>query len=217
MMTSSNGHVMSAVDSPNKGQRRGALMFSLICACTNGWANNRNAGDLRRCCVHYDVIVMIPIRSLSVYLPIYRTNTYGIPSGMIFSPLVAGIELSRQGVVDSYDIVIHKHLFLWLLSVLSVHCYMKYIYTFYKTYHHNNPKVIVLQLSDGVCLIIHDYNWYLWRQNHPLQCMNSITVFWCHHFCTFKKASIKEENDIRMCNETSHSIQHALIVVFSQL
>ena len=34
----------SPVDSPHKGQWRGALMFSLIC-WTNGWGNNRGAGD----------------------------------------------------------------------------------------------------------------------------------------------------------------------------
>ena len=44
--------------SPHKGQRRGALMFSLICAGINGWVNNRKAGDLRRHRVHYDVTVM---------------------------------------------------------------------------------------------------------------------------------------------------------------
>ena len=44
--------------SPHKGQWRGALMFSLICAWINGWANNRKAGDLRRHCAHYDLIVM---------------------------------------------------------------------------------------------------------------------------------------------------------------
>ena len=40
-------------------QWRGALMFSLICAWTTGWVNNREAGDLRRHRTHYDVIVMI--------------------------------------------------------------------------------------------------------------------------------------------------------------
>ena len=34
------------------------VKFSLICACVNGWANNREAGDLRRHCAHYDVTVM---------------------------------------------------------------------------------------------------------------------------------------------------------------
>ena len=48
----------SPVNSPHKGQRRGALMFSLICARINGWVNNGEAGDLRRHRAHYDVIVM---------------------------------------------------------------------------------------------------------------------------------------------------------------
>ena len=48
----------SPVNSPHKGQWRGALMFTLICARINGWVNNREAGDLRRHRAHYDVIVM---------------------------------------------------------------------------------------------------------------------------------------------------------------
>ena len=48
----------SPVNSPHKGQWRGALMFSLICARINRWTNNRKAGDLRRCRSHCDVIVM---------------------------------------------------------------------------------------------------------------------------------------------------------------
>ena len=46
------------VNSPHKGQWRGALMFTLICARINDWVNNREAGDLRRHLDHYDVIVM---------------------------------------------------------------------------------------------------------------------------------------------------------------
>ena len=48
----------SPANSPHKGQWRGALMFSLICAWINGWVNNREAGDLRRHRARYDVIVM---------------------------------------------------------------------------------------------------------------------------------------------------------------
>ena len=58
MMTSSNGKMFrvtgslcegihrSPVNSPHKGQWRGTLMFSLICAWINAWVNNREAGDL---------------------------------------------------------------------------------------------------------------------------------------------------------------------------
>ena len=70
MMTSSNGNIFrvtghlsgefirSQVNSPQKGQWRGALMFSLICTRINGWVNNGEAGDLRRHRTHYDAIVM---------------------------------------------------------------------------------------------------------------------------------------------------------------
>ena len=43
---------------PHKGQWRGTLMFSLICAWICGWVNNREAGDLRRHSAHYGIIVM---------------------------------------------------------------------------------------------------------------------------------------------------------------
>ena len=52
------GNSPSPMNSPRKGQCRRALLFSLICAWTNGWVNNRGAGDLRRHCAHYDVITM---------------------------------------------------------------------------------------------------------------------------------------------------------------
>ena len=59
----------SPVNSPHKGQWRGALMFTLICARINGWVNNREAGDLRRYRAHYDVIVMIWINKVSQRQP----------------------------------------------------------------------------------------------------------------------------------------------------
>ena len=48
----------SPVNSPHKGQSRGALMFSLICVWINRWVNYGEAGDLRRHRAHYDVILM---------------------------------------------------------------------------------------------------------------------------------------------------------------
>ena len=52
------GNSRARVNSPHKGQWRGALMFSLICIRINGWVNNGEAGDLRRHRAHYDVTVM---------------------------------------------------------------------------------------------------------------------------------------------------------------
>ena len=42
------------IEFSHKGQWRGALVFSLICAWTSGWWNSREAGDLRRHRAHYD-------------------------------------------------------------------------------------------------------------------------------------------------------------------
>ena len=67
MMTSSNGNIYwsfvrgihrSTVNYPHKGQWRVALMSSLIRTWTNSWANNGDAGDLRRHRAHHDIIVM---------------------------------------------------------------------------------------------------------------------------------------------------------------
>ena len=49
----------SPVNSPHKGQWRGALMFSLICVWINGWVNNGEAVDLRRYRAHYNVTLMM--------------------------------------------------------------------------------------------------------------------------------------------------------------
>ena len=48
----------SPVNSPHKGQWRGASVFSLIYAWINSWVNNREAGYLRGHRAHDDVIVM---------------------------------------------------------------------------------------------------------------------------------------------------------------
>ena len=47
------------VNSSHKGQWRGLLIFSLICAWANGWVNNRDAGVLTRHRAHYDVTGMV--------------------------------------------------------------------------------------------------------------------------------------------------------------
>ena len=69
MMTSSTGNIFCVTGHlwgestgdrwPHKGQWRMALMFSFICAWSIGWANNRDAGDLRRRRAHYDITLTI--------------------------------------------------------------------------------------------------------------------------------------------------------------
>ena len=57
----------SPVNSPHKGQWRGALMFPLICTLINGWRNDREVGDLRRCGAHHDVTVLVTDRWCTIF------------------------------------------------------------------------------------------------------------------------------------------------------
>ena len=59
----------SLVNSPDKGHWRGTLMVSLICAWINRWVNNREAGDLRHHCTHYDTIVMCNVSIFAIEGP----------------------------------------------------------------------------------------------------------------------------------------------------
>ena len=77
------------VNSPHKGHWRGALMFSLICAWINGWANIREADELRSHRVHYDVIVMSkPIEVLMAHTVAVKSSWYLIHDRILLVPVV---------------------------------------------------------------------------------------------------------------------------------
>ena len=96
----------SPVNSPHKGQWRGALMFSLICVWIIGWVNNREAGDLRRYRAHYDVIVML-----------------------------TGIHLAQMmGVMHSItDIFMHAFGWLWYCNIADKFVAEHYLTKYYAT------------------------------------------------------------------------------------
>ena len=66
----------SPVNSPHKGQWRGALMLSMIPAWIYGWVNNREAGDLRRHHAYYDVIVMFLAHHLKANIALIEFEHY---------------------------------------------------------------------------------------------------------------------------------------------
>ena len=68
----------SPVNSPHKGQWRGALIFSLICAWINAWVNNREAGHYRRHRAPYDVIVIFSLQRYSISSKIYTWYRYAL-------------------------------------------------------------------------------------------------------------------------------------------
>ena len=90
MMTSSNVNVYRVTGPlcgdftglrwiPRTKDRRGALMISLICWITD-WLNYREAGDSRRYCAHYDVIVMMLCTLLKRFG--HRQNVNGVKHGI---------------------------------------------------------------------------------------------------------------------------------------
>ena len=66
------------VNSPHKGQWRGALMFYLIYARINDWVNNREAGDLILHRGHYDVSVMSHGVPLVVWFVVFLNYFTGV-------------------------------------------------------------------------------------------------------------------------------------------
>ena len=76
---------LSPVDSPHKCLWRGALMFSLISALTNGWTNNRDAGDLIRHRAHYDVTVISLLLDWQAVKQKLRGRCIGIRDAMILT------------------------------------------------------------------------------------------------------------------------------------
>ena len=129
MMTSSNGNFFHVTGSlcrknspvtaefPSQSQWRGALMFSLICAWINGWLSNREADDLRRHRVHYDVTVMLllvlcsasrefiyPILWISLHIPwvieLYGNRALPLLVASLMSPVASLVTTDRCSYVS---------------------------------------------------------------------------------------------------------------------
>ena len=101
----------SPVNFPHKGQWRGALMFTLICARMNGWVNNREAGDLRRYLVHYDVIVMILDQITTRHSPSSTPGPLSLSGRTAYRKISWSLEVARLVVIVTVS--------LWNLTGIS--------------------------------------------------------------------------------------------------
>ena len=106
----------SPVNSPHKGQWRGALIFSLSSAWINGWVNNGEAGDLRRHGAHYAVIVMWILVSGRIHLPIHFTGARSSNDGVSWKrrtdsrTVVSAMTTRRYALIRRCDTVIYPTL-----------------------------------------------------------------------------------------------------------
>ena len=91
----------SPVNSPHKGQWRGALMFSLTCAWTNGWTNNRDAGDLRR---HRALMALLKWHRI---LSLFHIE---MPNCIYFAKIVAQLEVV---LILSYKLFLDGSVWEW--------------------------------------------------------------------------------------------------------
>ena len=77
------------------------VFFSLIWAWTNDWANNRNAGDLRRHRAHYDVIIMSVAHRRVQFNKHVSTLSHWVPSGRHKNTIYFFTYLSEYQCVSS--------------------------------------------------------------------------------------------------------------------
>ena len=110
----------SPVNSPHKGQWRGALMISLICVWINGWVNNREPGDLRRYRAHYDVIVMTWTTANPLYWCIYA------------SLVGNGLRTNILQSISQYICNCWKNFFKKLMFPTSHHCWQVSLMTVFE-------------------------------------------------------------------------------------
>ena len=112
------GSPRSPVNSPHNGQWRGALMFSLIYGRIN-----REAGDLRRQCAHYDVIVVYSNETVKTLC--YWNFVRGIErlpadsphKGVVMQKALPHVQMHHDLVVNPCLVALIRQWFCWLLSL----------------------------------------------------------------------------------------------------
>ena len=118
----------SPVNSPHKGQWRGALMFALICVWINGWVNNREAGDLRRYRAHYDAIVMyIAVTHSYIWYITVIHNVFTIYMKLKFTPSewtqfrhIAGVHNNTVLLCYVFCDFVQSHIFIKMVTYFNI-------------------------------------------------------------------------------------------------
>ena len=106
--------------------------FSMICAWTNGWENNRDAGDLRRHHAQYDITVMncnnhnYFLPAYSIFIPMLvdgrglmnREHYIDFTRGqIIFSMRHVLMSIPHPGVVSTNRTNLMMLIFKWITSI----------------------------------------------------------------------------------------------------
>ena len=157
-MTSSNGNIFRVtgplvwrihrlpVNFPHKGQWRWALMFSLICAWMNGWANNREARDLIRHCAHCDVIVMSTVTTTRlIYIP---WNMHIVLSCFVLFWLGLCKSAVKMDLGEIWNFIFR--------TIGDIYAIISYFYTAWRLHYALQYRVIALASSKTrTCIILY--------------------------------------------------------------
>ena len=142
----------SPVKSPHKGQWLAALMFSLICAWTNGWVNNRDATALRRHHAHYDVTVMLCWYQDILYQIPFLSVDAGRPRKLYFSATRSILTQDTPCYFNRYDCVLRIQTKTWKHNVFLAQKSLPLV-TKYHICHQSSAKY--LEDEDDIIDIIY--------------------------------------------------------------
>ena len=121
--------------------------ISLICAWTNRWANNLDAGDLGRHCAHYDVTVFLLCHNFSRLAELLRAAV----SVKVLSPWLFAFNALTY-MSDKQRVLMRGHQG-WNIRHGLCHIYMRYVYIYIW---------VVYSLCFFCCLFITVTWWYVW-------------------------------------------------------
>ena len=156
------------VDSPHKGQWRWALMFSLMCACTNDWANTPDTCVLRRHVALCDVTVMRQECSVDTNIVRFRYNT---PT---FSKLSQ--KTTMMDIICPHHLHIHN-------SSHSAHVSCIFFTGIHALRSVDIIKLNKTSLSDGACSIFYAW-WHLLNRSNIYQFVSNFQSHFNVWTCT---------------------------------
>ena len=214
---------ISPVNSPNKGQWCGALMFSLICTCSNGWVNTRDASDLRRHRAHSDVTVVIKMTlwrgNAILAISLLHFFLWGKFTGRHWAlcagnSLVAAEFLSQRPVTRSFGVFFYVRLNKWLSKQSRYQWYGSPLCSFWR---HCNMAIgqkrgtVVISRINTAGSSTHDHN--TWRALSSNSAARIASVdFQCTFGCYFEIIFIHLMIWFKMTNEITSAMAASWIL-----
>ena len=173
-MTSSNGNICHATgplwgEPPVIKASDAELFFLLMCAWTNGWANNRDVGGLRRHRAHYDVTVMNTrsVENIHLYLP--RCSKENCKRNLLYKGSFLWNQLPSH-VKEYYRQNDFKHIYIIYIYMCVCACVCVRCIFYSVTGHHGRtvwmsgpPCINIFEIKNNVLRLSQQYRQHWWE------------------------------------------------------